>query len=423
MAFFLLILLTAIYFIRPYEWVPGLVGQPLYQWTILPCLVVSFNAWWSQLNVRSLCCYPISACALGLFVLVLISAVFNGAGVDFVLGYGKAILLYFLLVGIVDTRIRMSIFLQSLAVILFAMAALVVVNHHGIISIGVYSEMTAAGPVRLASQGANFDPNDTAALLVLGILISLHYMTASLPSIPIFLRPVWLGLALTQVYVLQLTDSRGGFLALIVGLASYTWIRWGKKGLLWGSFLLPIVLAKIATERMGTIGSSFSSDTGQSRIQFWCDGILLLKHNPFIGIGPNQIVTHIGRALHNTFIQAFAEIGFVGGVLFLGAFTYAFFVTYRLTRTRSVDAEYEPDRDPALPLICSLLAAYAMAILALNHLYGTHTYMLLGLATIIARLHGAENRIPMSTLFVRFAAVGASFVIISHITARLLVQW
>lgn len=420
MAFFLLILLTAIYFIRPYEWVPGLIGQPLYQLIILPCLAVSVDTWSRQLDSRSLGRYPVSACILVMLGLVFFSSLINGTDFDCLSDFGKAVVFYFLLVGIVDTRIRLSRYLQSLAIVLSVMAGLVILNSRGIISVGGFSGMTAEGAVRLEAQGAYFDPNDTATVLVLGILISLHYTTAATPRV---LRPIWLGLAITQLYVLQLTDSRGGFLALIVGLVTYTWVRWGKKGLLWGSCLLPIVVAKIATERMATIGSAFTGDTGQSRIQFWCEGILLLKHNPLFGIGPGQTVAHVGKALHNTFIQAFAELGFAGGALFLGAFGYGLFTTYRLAKTPSNDLEVAPDRDATVPLVCSMIAGYAMGILALNHLYGAHTYIVLALATITARLHGVENVIPTSTLFARFAALAASFVVVSHITARLLVRW
>ena len=437
MSRFLLLLLAAIYFIRPYEWVPGLIGMPLFLWAVLPCIAISIPSWSPLLNSRSFQDYPISTCVLGLLVVSLLSTIVNGCGLDFIIGFSKSCIFYFLLVGILDTEARLERFYQGLAVILLSMALLVILNNRGILSIDSMSNMVAGTSVRLEAAGANFDSNDTAALLVLGIIIALH---SALVARPWILRPLWLAGAGVMVYTLQLTDSRGGFLAFVVGLFVYIGVRWGRKGLLWGLCLVPLIAAKVATERMAGIGSAFTNDTGQNRIQFWCDGLLLLKYHPIFGIGPNQFVAYVGKAAHNTFIEAYAELGFLGGTLFLGAFAYALFAHYRLARTDVVATESMPEADPSFleapigaadtathpthdqipnaALICALLAGYGVAILGLNHLYGLHTYLLLGLATVSTRIYGCQGTIPASTLAARFCFISVAFVISSHIVAQ-----
>ncbi|MFV2067832.1 MAG: O-antigen ligase family protein [Pirellulales bacterium] len=352
------------------------------------------------------------------------SELFHAGKLDATIGFGKACLFYLLLVGILDSRKKLAIFLQSFAGILLFISLLIILNHHGVLAFDTgYAIVPSAGieSVRVGALGwVNFYPNDTAALIVLGILTSLHYTTSARPY-P--LRALWLAAAVAMIYLARLTDSRGGFLALLIGLAVYVVARWGKKGVKLGLALLPLVAAQVATERMAGVGSAITEDTGQSRIQFWCDGLLFFKHHPILGIGPGGFMAHIGRAAHNTFIQAFAELGVVGGTLFLGAFAYGWWANYRLAKTFSAASSETHPVDPTIALVLSLLSAYGIAILGLNHIFATHTLLVLGLATVVPALHKARNLLPITTLLGRAFLLSTVFLISSQITARLLVRW
>ena len=78
---------------------------------------------------------------------------------------------------------------------------------------------------------------------------------------------------------------------------------------------------------------------------------------------------------------------------------------------------------PTIALILSLLSAYAIAILGLNHLFATHTLLVLGLATVMTALNDARNTLPSTTLLARALLLSIMFLIGSQITARLLVRW
>ncbi|HBO43926.1 MAG TPA: hypothetical protein DD670_08345 [Planctomycetaceae bacterium] len=432
----LLILLTAVYFIRPSEWVPGLMGTSLYLWIMVAAMIVSAEKLVRSLSPESLRAYPVSACVAGLWVVTLVSELLNAGAWDAATGFGKASVFYFLMVGVVDSRTKLALFLQSFAGVLFFVALLIILNYHGVVATNMgyalaQTEDSTVGvsAVRVAAVGgATFDPNDTAALVVLGILTSLHYTTLARPR-P--LRAVWLAAAVPMVYVLQLTDSRGGFLALMTGLGVYVVARWGRKGVVAGLVLLPLVAAYVASERMAGIGSALRDDTGQNRIQFWCDGLLLFKRHFLLGTGPGGFVAHVGKAAHNTFVQAFAELGAAGGTLFLGAFAYGLWANYRLVRPSNPEAEEEegededrPERaDPTVALVLSLLSAYAVGILALNHLFATNTLLVLGLATVVTALNDSRNTLPGVTLLARACVLSAVFVVATHVTARLLVRW
>ena len=449
-----LLTLTGIYFIRPYEWVPGMIGFPLYQWVMIPSLLVFFGKWTKGLSFAALKEFPISACVVGLGAIVLASEVINNAAIDATWGFAKVFLFYLLLIGIVDSKTKLTIFLQGYAAVLCGLAGLIWANHYGLVHLEMgYSVDAAMAPVdnvRIeALGGANFDPNDTAVLMVSGILVAGHFATVARP---LYLRPVWLAGAVAAARVLQLTDSRGGFLALLVGLAVYTVVRWGKKGIWLGAATVPLVAASMATERMTGIGSALREDTGQNRLQFWQSALVLFKQNPLLGSGPGGFMRHVGRAAHNTFLQAFAELGFVGGMLFLGAFVYAFLCMIRLAWTvarrrpyhdedvEASDDESTPDGDesvlggeqspavipqaiPTAALVAALLAAYGMGILALNHLFGTETYLILGLATATAAVYHSSWRPLSSSLLVWGGAVSVAFIVASHVVARSMVRW
>src|SRR5207249_7949505 len=92
------------------------------------------------------------------------------------------------------------------------------------------------------------------------------------------LRLAWIGPFMLFGYGLLLTQSRGGFLGLLAGLAVLFHARYGwKKSLRLGLVCLPILFVLYAG-RMTTI--STGEATGQQRIQIWSEGIYLFREAP-----------------------------------------------------------------------------------------------------------------------------------------------
>ena len=69
--------------------------------------------------------------------------------------------------------------------------------------------------------------------------------------------------------------------------------------------------------------TSISADegTGQARIQLWSDGLMFFQQSPLFGIGMENYRQFSRHVAHNSFIHCFAELGLLGGTLFLGAST------------------------------------------------------------------------------------------------------
>src|SRR5262249_9369945 len=132
---------------------------------------------------------------------------------------------------------------------------------------------------RMCGTGIFNDPNDLALVLITALPVCCYWLTDANRKAT---RPLWLGLILLFGYALVLTQSRGGLLALMAGLCVYLQLRFGgAKMFLAGLIVLPLLLAVFAG-RMTTI--STTEGTGQTRIQIWADGMLMIQQFPLFGV-------------------------------------------------------------------------------------------------------------------------------------------
>ena len=95
------------------------------------------------------------------------------------------------------------------------------------------------------------------------------------------------------------------------------------------------------TERLGSLTST-SEESNQVRLRLWAHAIDYTQHHPFIGCGygnwkiasiPYQrIITkdlYVPIHAHNDFVETFAELGIVGGLLYLSLFICLTIFTYK----------------------------------------------------------------------------------------------
>ncbi|MDI6793070.1 MAG: O-antigen ligase family protein [bacterium] len=132
--------------------------------------------------------------------------------------------------------------------------------------------------------------------------------------------------------------SRGGYLGFIVTFALLfliELIRGHYKRLL---LILPLVAALLvyktpekAWESFSTIETYEEDESSMIRIDAWKTGLIMLKENPFLGVGmmkylekfeyycPRDFPTfHLGlRSPHSIYVQMFSETGLIGFSLFL----------------------------------------------------------------------------------------------------------
>ena len=389
LGFALFILVNAVLFVRPAELLPAIENWPIYEVLILACLFSSIPAVLQQLTWRSLSRNPITVCVIGLLAAVFLS---HASHRDFwsarmgAIMFLKIVIYYLLLVGLVDSPKRLRLFIGVLFAFILTTAALALLNHHGTIDVPALSELEEGygdDPItgepnfiyRLRAMGIFNDPNDFALILNAAIFIGLHYLISQRRWL---LKLAWAVPVVPLAYALYLTQSRGGFLSLLVGLVVllFTRVRW-KRAILICAVLLPAIFAG-AGGRLTNINLENNNDTAQGRVQLWRDCLVEFHGVPFFGLGEGTLWDQIGHVAHNSYVHSYAELGFFGGTLFCGAFYLAVTGVRRLKA-----AGDEPASDELRSLrLCLLpvLAAYLMGLYSLSRTYGNSTYVVLGLA-------------------------------------------
>jgi O-antigen ligase len=432
MDFVLFILVNATLFLRPAEVVPGMEDVQLYTYLIVPCLLLALPAVLEQLRGDVLVRRPVTVCVLGLVALVPLSQLGHLepdkallAGLEF----AKVAVYYLLFVAIVSTPERLRRLLWWLVLFTAATALLAVVRYHGMIDLPTPSTLADQRDnelgeeqifLRLVGTGIFRDPNDFTLLLVLGIPLTLWLLTESAGTAG---RVVWLAPLALFGYALALTQSRGGFLAVALGLIVLLRARFGKRlSLVLGLLVVPALFLLLGGRQTDVFTTE---DTAQQRYQLWSDGLMLFQESPVVGIGVGEFQPRAGMVAHNSFVQAFAELGFVGGTLFLGAFLYGLWTLWRLAPERT--AILDPTLRRLRPYVLAVLAGYAVALLSLTHVYTVPTYTVLGLATAYLGLAVAFPPVPVprfgGQLVQRFAMASVGFLLVTYVVVRFVVRW
>lgn len=185
---------------------------------------------------------------------------------------------------------------------------------------------------RFASGGS--DPNDYAALLLLGVMVCGYGLTGS-----------WRYVAATILVAGILgTASRGGFVALVTVPAllmlvpgrspdkNNTAVRRFARlaivvavilGTVWLSFSVLPRVAAIFSERAETL-SVVKAQTFSGRTIIWNTGLRLYEEHPVLGVGlgnfalANDSGAYAGAVAHNMYLGILAELGVIGLLMFVG---------------------------------------------------------------------------------------------------------
>jgi putative inorganic carbon (hco3(-)) transporter len=394
LGFFLFILLNATLFVRPAEIVPVLQAYPIYNVIILACLAVSSSAVLRQLTPRSLSMNPIAACALcfvGSVVLSQLSHFQFGPAINSGVELIKILLYFFLLVGFLDSFVRIRKFLLWLSLFIAVLSSLALLHYHDIVKNPALEALhqgqdeideETGQPVvlaRLQSTGIYGNPNDLSRILVVGILLSVYFLGDRRLGM---IRPLWLLPIALFGHALHLTHSRGGLLSLFGGLFALLYDRYGKmKTFLGSALILPVLLVAFSGRQTSM---STSEGTAQERIKLWNEGFVLFQKSPVFGIGMGQYGEEVGLAAHNSFVHCYVELGFIGGTFFFGMF-YLLCRAFS-TRNRDQATGLDPELIGLRPFLFALLTATVVGMMSSTRSYDISIYLIVGLCAAYLRL-------------------------------------
>jgi O-antigen ligase len=400
MGFLLFVLVNTALFIRPSEIIPDLEAIPIYNILISSCLLFSFPALLKELSPRRLVDTPISVCILGLMGAVALSHLshYNLSytwmfGLEFI----KIVLYYLLLVALLDSPARLRRFLDCLVGLIGLVSVLSLLHYQGILTIpGMkVAERTevhsATGQVyevlQLYGAGIFSDPNDLSVMLTVGLGLSLYKLGDRSSA----LRWLWVAPLIVFGYTISLTHSRGGFLAMLACAMGVFGARFGwKRAIPVAAVVLPLIFVLFAGRQTDL---NTSSGTGQSRIQLWSLSMSAFRRVPLFGLGAGLLPDEIGHEAHNSYIQAYAELGFFGGTCFVGMYTCAFGGLQRLGPY--LERIHDPELRRMRPYLLGIAAGYATGMLTLTRLYINPTYIVPGLVAVYLRLVAADVPSPL----------------------------
>ncbi len=407
MSFFLFLLINATLFIRPAEVVPALLGLKIYEALTFACLLAGASEIFAYFSGRSVTTQPVTLCVFGLMLVVPLSHLSHMKldkawedGFEFF----KVLVYYILLVSIVNTPARLRQFLYWTAGCCTVMTLLALLRYHDLIEIHLppppptpgksaekvkeetqsFVKETVWDPNhwkeveirRLQGTGIFRDPNDVCLAVVIAVCLWLYGLNdPRIGGVKFLMIPALMMLGV----VLYSTHSRGGFLGLCAGLMILFNARFGwRKSLLIGAAVFPVLVVLFAG-RMTNIDTK--SGTGQTRIQLLSDWLDVFRSSPVLGVGLNaNEEVGISHVAHNAYLQAYADLGIVGGTLFVGAFYFAVLTLLRAGSAPAASEEMERLR----PYLLALVAGSALCMMTLSLTYLIPTYMILGLATVYA---------------------------------------
>ena len=388
MSFAFFIVLNGILLIRPEDILPQIAGLRLYFIVIGLCALTTFPQIIDQFSPDRLAKRPITICALGLLVALLLSQIVRGHFEVFdtwAPEFAKVLLYFLLLMAVVNTPERLLTFAGWIVVFVVVLAALGLLQFFEYIDVEnlrpceqrEYDE--TSGEVimypRLCSAGIYSDPNDMCLILVTASICCLCRFSF---AASILIRIIWVLPLCLFIYSITLTKSRGGFLGLLVSGLTLLYARYGaKKCLPLAAIFLPLVLVLFGGRQ--TNFNTGGDDTAQERMRLWAEGLaLLMNRNPVTGIGVGQYAEELGLVAHNSFVHAYVETGLFGGTLFLSAFYLSIYGLWRIRRDRAL--VHQPRLRRIHPFVFAMVIGYAAGCYSVSRNFVIPTYMVLGIA-------------------------------------------
>ena len=415
MAFTSLVFYLFAVLVRPHEW--GIIANEDSS-IIRNSLVLCLLAFIFQKNKNLTA--PQLPLMLALVLLIFISVATSGwvgGGIIQAEKFLRTAFIPFLMISsIVDSLKKQYIFF---ALIIFA-AMLMVVN--GIVQInndlgiGLMGNRiyTNGSELRITYLGFLSDPNDLGMFLVMSLPLFFFFNE----KIPAVLSPItWLSVPLL-LYGMYLTNSRGTLLAGLSLLFFWFWRKYGTVKSIYASLpISPAILYIMSSFREIDV----TEENAQGRLEAWYEGFQMFRESPIFGIGHEGFTDYYRLTAHNSFVLAFAELGIVGCLTWVGLLVVSIMILHAIAKQ-----QYLPDQFSMNDRRCTLardesrvanamlysFAAYMVSGFFLSRTYVPILYLFLGMcAATYGRVRKAFPEIEANHFFDIKRAIKYTFVI------------
>lgn len=252
------------------------------------------------------------------------------------------------------------------------------------LAVGVFGGFVGGSTERLDAY--NFNPNDIASILALGIPICWY---AGLRNKNFWVSKLYMAIPAVLVVAILLTGSRAGLVKAILAFGLMFWsLTEGSNFrrlliLCTVALIISIALAVVPPRtlaRLGTTTSEIESGTLNGRTEIWAVGMQIFYQNPLLGIGAGNFRTAVGnyfmadRAPHNVFLAILVEQGIIGLSAFLFILAAIFNYVFRI-----------PPRERIFLL--TLMAIWVATAFTSNWEWRKQTWLLLALIAAHAHMH------------------------------------
>jgi len=277
---------------------------------------------------RFLAKVPQNGLMVGLFISILMSHLVHTYFAGFISAFNIFLvnfILFFVILNALNSekKFKIAIWFIVFLIVLMAIQGIYQFNHgFGWAGQEICKEkMESLNPVyRINWIGIFNDPNDLALTFVIAFGILLPFALGKTKIILRIFSVFFLGLL---TYGIFLTNSRGGFLALLATVFFYFVAR-TRKFILGGILgaLAVIAILGFGPSRMALL--STTEESAYNRIDLWYGGLQTLKSNPLFGVGFRMFEEEMPQTAHNSYVLAGAELGFIGLFFWVGLLYVAF---------------------------------------------------------------------------------------------------
>jgi len=328
LAFRALVCFSFVYFVRPEDFIPGLVHIPLGKIAGgLSLLALVFGMRAKDRGKLPLECKLLIALLIQM-IMCIPFAYWRGGSLDTVVNkFSKGVIAALLIVLVVTkvNELRKLLYIQAAAVAAITVASLIAYH-------------TEEGRLMGIQHGILENPNDLAINIAINFPLCMAFMFAARGALR---KVVWAFSLVCMLYAVVATYSRSGLIAMVMTIVICLWefgVRGRRVALLIGSAIIgvlcvalvlvtPKYLTRMETmihqteegrPQAGTL-ESHAQGSVEAREQLLKESLKLALRHPLFGVGPGNFIVLGGswHVAHNTYTEIAAEAGFPAMFLFL----------------------------------------------------------------------------------------------------------